>query len=178
MRTPRPNCCSLGRLWPSVFVVVATYWSVGCLARIDVFPQVSISPEQTDVLGRAKLEYEGNPDYLPRTVANASIADSKLTIRYNYNEEQRRSEILYVPSGTKQALSKVSEVTGQLEILHRTKIIRAYKAVAVLSGRNEFTDETLSQMRRRGLLAVRANIEAQMYRDKDFLLGLSLKVYD
>lgn len=141
----------------------------GCAAKMEVFPQVATPPDPIEVLLHAEIEYDGNIEYLPRTITETHAQLRDLVVRYSYDEKQVRSEIWVIPDNVRRADHKGSKVTGHLEILNGQCVIRNYTSVAVLHGSANFTSESLSEMRRRGLLAVRDNIEAQMYADKEFL---------
>ena len=126
--------------------------------------------------------YDGNREYLPRTIATASIEPVGLTLRYSYDVRHGRDRVpqllpLFNP------LSIVGfpigedtlAVEGRLEILRGMEVIKTYTAACILeSSRNLFwPGETYSEMRRKGLFAVRDNIETQMQRDREYLSTLS-----
>ncbi len=144
---------------------------VACSAKLSVLPEVSKYPDQVDVLLRGELAYEGKPEYLPRTIAARKGGDHKLTLRYEYEDSHNRREILILPMGYQRVGHKSQYVVGNLEIRDGEKVVKTYTAMATLNDYSEFSD-TLTEMRRRGLLAVRDNIEAQMYLDGEFLRNL------
>jgi hypothetical protein len=146
--------------------------SVACTAKLNVLPEVSKYPDQVEVLLRGGLVYEGKPEYLPRTIAGQRDGGNKLTLHYAYEDSHNRREILKLTQGYQQVGSKSQYVVGNLEIRDGEKVIKKYTAVATLTGWSEYS-ETLTEMRRRGLLAVRDNIEAQMYLDGELLRNLS-----
>jgi hypothetical protein len=125
-----------------------------CSADIKVFPQIRQFPEHLEVLARGKIVCDGDEKYLPRTVGEARGGDDSLIIQYEYEELQERPY-----------KHKASEVVGRLELRSRGKVLKTYRATAMLIVAGEFSSETLSDMRRRGLFAVRDNIEAQMWAD-------------
>ena len=69
------------------------------------------------------------------------------------------------------SIPEAQYVVGNLEIRNGEKVLKTYTAIATLTDQSEFS-ETLTEMRRRGLTAVRDNIEAQMYLDSEFLKNL------
>ena len=78
---------------------------------------------------------------------------------------------MILPMGYQRVGHKSQYVVGNLEIRDGEKVVKTYTAMATLNDYSEFSD-TLTEMRRRGLLAVRDNIEAQMYLDGEFLRNL------
>ena len=148
------------RVLPVVLALVMPLLAA-CSADIKVFPEISQFPEHLDVLARGKIVCDGDKKYLPRTVGEGRGGDDSLIIQYKYEELQGRPYLL-----------KTSEVAGRLELRSRGKVLKTYRATAMLTATREFSSETLSDMRRRGLFAVRDNIEAQMWDDRDLLKKL------
>ena len=144
-----------------VAMVLAIPFIVACSADIKVFPEISQFPEHLDVLARGKIVCDGDKKYLPRTIGEGRGGDDSLIIQYEYEELQERPY-----------KHKASEVVGRLELRSRGKVLKTYRAIAMLIVAGEFSSETLSDMRRRGLFAVRDNIEAQMWDDRDILKRL------
>ena len=132
-----------------------------CSADIKVFPEIRQFPEPLEVLARGKIVCDGDKKYLPRTVGEGRGGDDSLIIQYEYEESQGRPY-----------LRKTSEVVGRLELRSRGKVLKTYRAIAMLIVDRELSSETLSDMRRRGLFAVRDNIEAQMWDDREVLKRL------
>ena len=154
----------------------------GCLARINVVPEIAQKPDEIQVLLRGSLSYEGNPDYLPRTVADYVGSASAIAIRYSYEDVQGRSPLVNKFTLTHSGLLfeqpvgfKSVRVIGSLDVLDGERVVKTYSAMATLSAHSEYSRETLSDMRRRGLLAVRDNVESQMYQDREFLQRLTAR---
>jgi hypothetical protein len=149
---------------------------VACTAKLTVFPEVSEYPKQVEVLLRGVMSYEGKSDYLPRTIAGGEGGNNRLSLYYGYEDSHSRNDLMRIRQFTAihQVGSKSQYVAGKLEIRDGEKILKTYTAIATLTDQGEFS-ETLSEMRRRGLIAVRDNIEAQMYLDSEFLKNLSRK---
>ena len=144
-----------------VVLALAMPLIAACAADLKVFPEINQFPEHLEVLARGKIVCDGDKKYLPRTVGEGRGGDDSLIIQYEYEEFQERPY-----------KQKASEVVGRLELRSRGKVLKIYKATAMLTAMREFSSETLSDMRRRGLFAVRDNIEAQMWDDRDVLKRL------
>jgi hypothetical protein len=125
-----------------------------------------------------KIDYEGNAEYLPRTISAEPHPGATLTLRYRY-------EVTYGSDTANQALALLNPltiagfpigadtvvVTAKLAVLKGNFQVKEYTAVCVLDKQRTIWEaETLSELRKRGLLAVRDNIETQMYGDRDLLL--------
>ena len=155
--------------------------ALGCGTTMAVTPQVAIR----DVKGyqvMGKIQYEGNPDYLPRTVANGNPGESALAFRFSY-------QCSYGSDNTSQLLplfnplsmvgfpigANTLVITGKLDVFKDDALIKSYTATCLMDKtRNLFYEgETYSELRRRGLIEARNNIESQMYEDKDFFVSLN-----
>ncbi|MEO7859472.1 MAG: hypothetical protein ABIU05_03350 [Nitrospirales bacterium] len=159
-----PGLCVSRRVLP-VALALAIPLIAACSADIKVFPEISRFPEHLEVLARGKIVCDGDKKYLPRTIGEGRGGDDSLIIQYEYEELQGRPY-----------KHKASEVVGRLELRSRGKVLKTYRATAMLIVAAEFSSETLSDMRRRGLFAVRDNIEAQMWDDRDVLKRLVTEV--
>lgn len=158
--------------WPTLAVLILFLFS-GCLAKVKVFPEVAHYPDQVEVLVRGKILCDGDKKYIPRTVEDGGGFSESRAIHYIYEDEGGyvRDPVRVGPIiiGKGDVREKGVGVVGRLEIREGKKIIKAYGASAVMTVMSEFSSETLSEMRRRGLMAVRDNIEAQMWEDREFL---------
>lgn len=155
-----PGLCASRRVLP-VALALALPLLVACSADIKVFPEISQFPENLEVLARGKIVCDGDKKYLPRTVGEGRGGDDSLIIQYEYEELEAAPRH-----------QKASGVVGRLELRSGGKVLKTYTAAAMLKVFDEFSSETLSDMRRRGLFAVRDNIEAQMWGDRDVLKRL------
>ena len=111
------------------------------------------------------------------------------TPSWSHFDSSYRYEVTYGRDAVPQALSLFNPlliigfpigadtvvVTAKLEVLKESTQVKTYTAVCILDKhRTIFSEgETLSELRKRGLLAVRDNIETQMYGDRDLLLKSS-----
>lgn len=151
--------------------------SSGCATNVAITPDIGVVPTNDFTLG-GEIDYEGSKEFLPRTVFSDTNPESLLVLRYRYDVAYGRDSvhqalplfnpltIVGFPIGADTVV-----VTGKLEILKRGSTAQTYSAVCVLDKhRTIFSEgETMSEIRKRGLLSVRDNIEAQMYVDRDLL---------
>jgi hypothetical protein len=149
----------------------------GCAPNVVITPDIAVVPTGDFKLG-GKIDYDGNREYLPRTVSADADQGALLLLRYRYEVTYGRDSVPQVlplfnpltmvgfPIGADTVV-----VTGNLEILKGSSLIKKYSSVCLLDKhRTIFSEgETMSEIRKRGLLAVRDNIEAQMYGDRDLL---------
>jgi len=145
-----------------------------------VTPKVPANETKSDFQMGGIIEYDGNKEYLPRTLKE-DMSQTAFSFKYEY-------QITYGRDKTPQALPLLNPlsmvgfpvgentlvITGNLTILKGQEVIKEYKATCGLEKvRSLFSEgDTFSELRKKGLLAVRDNIELQMCHDKDFLLGL------
>ncbi len=154
---------------------------VGCSTR-TVTPELT-TLDKTPVLIKGQIEYDGNRLYLPRTISEGDPSEYGLRFRYATSETQDRSSwdvialfnplsILGFPTGRRN-----STVTGNLEILKDTEIVKSYQATCLQEAyRGIYYGGSFSDLRRTGLVAVRDSIEAQMSRDRELLEKATSKV--
>ena len=161
-----------------------TLWSAvlaGCGASMTVAPPIA-PPAALDFRLPGRVVYDGNPEYLPRTIVAAPGGAAAVTLQYSYTVTQGRQDVpglvalfnpltaIGFPVGQDTLV-----VGGRLEIRKRDQVVKTYVATAGLeSTRNIFwAGDTATELRRRGLLAVRDNIEAQMQHERDVLSQLA-----
>lgn len=149
-----------------------------CAPNIFITPDLKIVPRNDFTLS-GKTDYAGNIEYLPRTISAESHSGAILTLRYRYEVTYGRDSIKQVlyhynpltivgfPIGADTVV-----VTAKLEVLKGTSQVKTYTAMCVLDKHRTifWEGESLSELRKRGLLAVRENIETQMYGDRELLL--------
>jgi hypothetical protein len=152
----------------------------GCETNVVMTPDLR-PPAPGTCLIRAPVSYEGNPDYLPQVIATEAVADPTITLRYTYNAHYDAQQgitplqvvnpllIAGFPTGSNSA-----SVTALLEVIREGQTIRSYGAACAMKrSATVFSEgETLTAMRRRGLLLVRDNISAQICSDKQTLQAL------
>lgn len=149
----------------------------GCAPNVVIAPDIATTPTGNFSLS-GKIDYDGNKEYLPRTISADPSLESLLILRYRYDVTYGRDAVpqalplfnpltlVGFPIGTDTVV-----VIGKLEITERGSSVKTYSAVCILDKhRTIFSEgETMSDIRKRGLLTVRDNIEAQMYVDRDRL---------
>ncbi len=111
-----------------VVLALAIPLIAACSADIKVFPEIRQFPERLDVLARGKIVRDGDKKYLPRTVGGGRGGDDSLIIQYEYEELQGRPY-----------KHKASEVVGRLELRSRGKVLKTYRATAMLIVASEFS---------------------------------------
>lgn len=153
-----------------------------CATNMAITPQVS-EVNVSDFKLKGKVEYDCNKEYLPRTIVNEDEnVNQYIIIQYSYTETYGRDN-------TPQALPLFNPlslvgfpigentlvINGKLIILKGKEVIKEYSATCGLEKmRSIFSEgETFSELRRKGLLAVRDNIEYQMYQDRVFLWDMT-----
>lgn len=171
--------------WLSAFAMLCAVAVSGCAASMTVTPDVT-APSSADRKLQGRLVYDGKPEYLPRTLAaipgDIAPVGETLTFRYTF-EVAHGGENTSAAGQIFNPLSVVGfpkgndtiAVKGTLEILRRDQVVKTYTSTSGLKTSRHlwWEGETLTEMRQRGLLAVRDNIEAQMYKERDILTKLS-----
>jgi hypothetical protein len=154
----------------------------GCTANQFIIPEFdkSIDPSRIKIIGKVK-NYEGNREYLPRTLDDNPNSNSPIYFQYVYH-------VIYGKDSAHQAvyffnpLSIVGfpigedtlVVEGRLTVFVENGFVKEYQATCGFQKvRSLFSEgETFSELRKKGLLIIRDNIETQMCLDRDFLLNL------
>lgn len=165
---------------PVLTVVLLAFIGGGCGTRKMIVPEVDTTTK-VDFSIRGKIIYEGKQEYLPVTVQNDNTSESSLIFRYTY-------DTVYGMDNTPQALPLFNPlsivgfpiggntlvVAGNLEVMRGDNVVKSYKATCGFDvTRNLFYEgDTYTELRKEGLLAIRKNIEIQMYLDKDNLSSL------
>jgi hypothetical protein len=142
----------------------------------DVKPTFS-----NDFRMKGEIVYDGNREYLPKTVAEDSLGKSGFVFRYKY-------DIVYGKDNVPQALPLFNPLTiigfpvgedtvviaGRMEILKANQVVKTYSATCAFDKTRSayWQGDTLSELRRKGLIAVRDNIDTQMNQEQDFLSKL------
>lgn len=152
----------------------------GCETSVVMTPDLGRGAPGTCMVS-APMSYDGNPDYLPRVIAAEPVAAQATVLRYTYNTQYDAKQgitalqvvnpllIVGFPTG-----ANSTAITGLLEVVRGGQTIRSYGAAAAMKrSATVFSEgETLTAMRRRGLLIVRDNISAQICRDQQTLQTL------
>lgn len=166
------------RIFFLIFCLSISLILSACAPNVFITPDTTIVPRNDFTLS-GKIDYDGNVEYLPRTIFSESHPEATLTLRYRYEVTYGRDSIKQVlyhynpltivgfPIGADTVV-----VTAKLEVLKGEAPVKTYTAMCVLDKQRTifWEGESLSELRKRGLLAVRENIETQMYGDRDLLL--------
>jgi len=158
---------------------------LGCVPSLPkvnllVAPEVRMPATAFTMLLEGQIVCDGNIDYVPRTVGQKATEPTSFLIRYEYDDVHERFEsraplYLFHPLidllGKQPAGMKTTTVFGRLTVLDGEKALKTYEAVALLSTPIE-GGQTMTAMRKQGLLAVRNSIEGQMYQDRAYFQGL------
>lgn len=151
-----------------------------CETQVTLTPTLSAQASPTCVIA-APVSYDGQPVYLPQVISAGPGTDGGTLLRYSYNTQydgkqqatvlQPLNPLLLVgfPTG-----SNAITVSGLLEVLRDGKPVRVYEAACALKRSSTvFSEgETMTALRRRGLLLVRDNISAQICHDQQGLRAL------
>lgn len=126
---------------------------------------------------RAGVEYAGNPDYLPRTIQADASASRRVVFRYAhdvaYDVPGDHPAQLFNPlliAGMAKSSDRVV-VQGALDVLKDGALVKRYeKKLELGKDKTLFSEgETLSEIRRKGLLLVRDAIDQMLDADDAFL---------
>lgn len=167
-------------LWLGLGIMSSLVVLVACGTTMVVTPDLKPTAG-VDVRVRGKIIYDGNREYLPRTIADHPAGESGLAFQYTYDVIHGKDNVPQIlpllnpltlvgfPIGEDTVL-----IVGRLEISKKDQAVKTYSATAGLDKmRNMFWQgETFSELRRKGLIAVRDNIEAQMNQDRALLSEL------
>ncbi len=161
----------------AVAVLLLAIAAAGCGTKMVITPQVAGRDVGGFKVG-GTVVYDGNPEYLPRTVAPAAAGESGLSFRYAY-------QCVYGRDNVHQALPLFNPLTaigfpigadtlvvaGKLDVHEGDVLVKSYTATCAFDKtRNIFHEgATFSELRKQGLIAVRDNIEIQMFEDREFL---------
>jgi hypothetical protein len=154
--------------------------TAGCATTVLTTPDVPRGATGSCTI-RAPMSYGGKPDYLPRAIAAEPVAAQATFLRYTYDTQYDAKQavtllqvvnpllIVGFPTG-----SNSGTITGLLEVVREGRTIRSYGAACNMKRSSTvFSEgETLTDMRRRGLLLVGANISAQICQDQQMLQTL------
>lgn len=167
-------------------IVNMLFWFIimfltGCAAKMVVTPTIITNDNLSNFKIEGKIEYDGNKEYLPRTINYDSAPDTIFCLKYSY-------DVTYGRDNTPQAIPLFNPLTiigfpigentlvvkGKLLLLKGKEVLKEYSATCGLEKtRSLFSEgETFSELRKKGLIAVRDNIEMQMYQDREFLSKL------
>jgi len=131
---------------------------------------------------KGRISYEGNKDYLPRTIIDEVSSGSPLTFQYIHATSYGLRDVPalvallnpFTLAGSPLGENTVTSA-GTLSVMKENEAVKSYSAICSIEiTRNLYSGElTFSEMRRESLIAVRNNIESQLYQDREFLINLN-----
>jgi hypothetical protein len=147
-----------------------------CATTMKIDPQVK-QKDNIDFRLKGIVIYEGNKEYLPRVLIDERVTEPKIDLKYTYGVFYGKKEVpdvlaLYNPLTIVGFPTGENAVTviGRLDILRGGEVIRSYGSTCILEKtRNLFSEGTFTEMRKKGLIAVRDNIESQICSDRNNL---------
>lgn len=164
-----------------VIVLAAIILFSGCGTKFHVVPATTMQSLPSDFVLDGPVTYSYNPDYLPRTLRNSDTTAGNIEFKYDYN-------VGYGKDAVPEALPLFNPLTlvgfpigadslvvvGHLEILKEGVVVKTYSSTCAIDKTRSvfYQGKTHSELRREGLIAVRDNIEAQMFNDREALLSL------
>lgn len=162
-----------------VTLLMTALLASGCMMSVTVKPDVPAGQVGFTLYGN--IEYDGNRNYLPCTISDKVTGDSELVFKYAYNVlyggTSINEELLagFLPTtliGTPTGKNDI-QVRAKLDVFVASDPIKSYTSVCnILSMRSIFMGGTdLSAVRKKGLLAVKENIEHQMLQDREFWIS-------
>ncbi len=147
---------------------------------------IDVKPKVTDTISNGfglhgPVDYDRNWDYVPRTISNKKGSPSGLSFKYIYNIKYSGTTMhqdlmtLYIPTsilGTPTGRNDV-QVSAQLDVYQDKSIVKSYISVCYVSKTRGMLIGGINytELRKKGLMAVKENIESQMVQDKEFLLS-------
>jgi hypothetical protein len=168
------------RLTSHLLAALALTCLTACQTQVMLTPKLSTTPPQSCVIA-APLSYEGKPDYVPQVLSGKPAGGDLTILRYTYNTDYNADQQITVAQVFNPLLiagfptgSNAITVSGLLEVVRDGKPVRAYAAACALKrSSNVFSEgETMTELRRRGLMLVRDNISAQICQDQQGLRAL------
>jgi hypothetical protein len=167
--------------WIAIILICIGLPACGGKQKMLISPDV---PKLTDGGFRIKgrISYEGNKDYLPRTMVDEASSESPLTFQYIHATSYGLRDVPALVAllnpltlvGSPLGDNTVTSA-GKLSVIKENEAVKSYSAICSMEiTRNLYSgDLTFSEMRRTSLIAVRDNIESQLYQDREFLINLN-----
>jgi hypothetical protein len=154
---------------------------LGCATEVAITPQLADTANTRKCQIHAPLRYEGKPDYLPAALVDDPAASHTTAIRYSFEAQYGLKEldpivailnplmIVGFPTGDDNLV-----VTGRVDVVRGDATLRSYAAAASMKRSSTvfYEGETFTEMRRRGLLLVSANLSSQLCKDQEILTTL------
>lgn len=169
------------RIFKVLMVLLYLPLIVGCVTVITVKPDVTTN--NIDLVLYGNIDYEGNWSYVPRTISNKTNSPSNLSFKYAYDVKYGGTSIhqdlvtAFIPTtilGTPTGVNDV-QVVAKLDVFDNASPVKSYTAACNLTNPRGifFGGINMTELRLKGLMAVKENIEMQMVQDREFLLSLT-----
>lgn len=166
----------------SILVFIILFFLSGCGTSLHVVPELedlSLTPD-FNIVG--SIDYSGNAEYLPRTIKQSDDKACDLIFKYLYDVGYGKDAIPEVlplfnplsmvgfPIGQDSII-----VVGHLNVTKNGKMVKKYNSTCVIDKTRSlfYEGKTHSELRKKGLLTVRNNIEIQMLSDRETLLSFT-----
>ena len=162
-----------------LFVLASALALCGCAPTRysdgDPSAQTQNVPAVPALIIPARIRYDGNRDYLPRSLSDGT-GEAQFTAVYVYqviyDAEKEHPLTVFNPlliAGMSKSDDAVT-ILAQLEMFDGNELVRKYEKSVVLSKSKTLFSEgqTLTEMRRNGLLHVRDDIDRRIAADRQF----------
>lgn len=168
------------RVWRVLGCLAAAVLFAGCTSQLNVRPELDVQPIG-DLRIPARIDFDGNRDYLPRVLAEGPARTDGLVVEYRYQVLHKNVDndavalfnplsLVGFPSGSNQLT-----LLAELKILRRGTLVKDYRAACTIEQQTGlWSFRTVTDMRREGLTALRDNIESQLVRDRKDIEALAL----
>ena len=162
------------------FFLVLCMIACGCAATMQVTPSLK-QVQGVDYQVSGNVQYDGRKEYLPRSIREEPSVNSPISFQYTAKESHAKDDVpelcaLFNPLtlvGFPTGKDKLT-ITSTLTVLQKDQPVRSYTAMCIVEQtRNLFSNPNFSEMKRDGMIAVRDNIDIQLYNDRDLLTGLA-----
>lgn len=178
MKKQHENLCTKNNI---LFMIIffLSYFLIGCGTRMEIVPEIT-RIDNIDYHISGEIIYEGNTEYLPSVLIHKPGTESEISFKYTHEEIYGQYDIPDVVAfinpltivGFPTGENKLT-VVGRLVVLKDKEVKKSYSAYCILEKTQSlFASETYSELRKKGLIEVKNNIDQQLYRDRDYLRSL------
>lgn len=166
--------------------VVMMFFLYACGTKLTTTPDVNLTGlTETDIkiVVSGKIDYSGQPDYLPNTISDNHDESSDIKIKYeymvSYGGTKPSTDIItaFIPTtllGTPTGNNELV-IQGKLDIYKNSIVTKSYMSECIVrKPRNVWSGINYTELRRKGLIAIKENIELQMMYDRDVLRDINV----
>jgi len=171
-----------------MFLAIMMFFLCGCGTKLITKPDLNLTDvAQTDIIivVYGQIDYSGKPEYLPNTISDDNDQSSDINIKYeymvSYGGTKPGTDILtaFIPTtllGTPTGNNELV-IQGKLDIYKNSTIAKSYIAECIVKKpRNVWSGIDYTELRRKGLIAIKENIETQMMYDRNLLSRINSKL--